>query len=326
MNMKRRAFAAGIGLAACPLLHPRAGKAAETAQGTANDARDAAAQDGKQDVALPKDFPPNAVDMHAHIFTQALEFSVGGAGYIPDYDAPIETYLRKIRTHHMTHGVLAQPSFLGKNNSYLLSAVQANADKLRCVVVVDPDISVADLRGMKAKGACGVRLIFQDGPMPDMGDAVWKQFLRNMRDLDLIIEMWLPADRIAAIAGPMVQSGCRVLIEHFGQADPRQGASDPGFQSLLKFADSGKVWVGTSGYYRSGPSEKAKSLSMQYYAEFKKTFGLDHIVWGSDWPCTAFESVANYDDSFAFMLQMLPTLQERQAVLWETPRKLFNFA
>jgi predicted TIM-barrel fold metal-dependent hydrolase len=57
----------------------------------------------------------------------------------------------------------------------------------------------------------------------------------------------------------------------------------------------------------------------------KNALGLDRLVWGSDWPHTQFENVASYDAVYALMLTLLPTERERQAVLVDTPAKLFKF-
>jgi predicted TIM-barrel fold metal-dependent hydrolase len=51
--------------------------------------------------------------------------------YAPSYDAPLGDYLGQLLAHGFSHGVLVQPSFLGTDNRYLLSALQTVPGQLR---------------------------------------------------------------------------------------------------------------------------------------------------------------------------------------------------
>ncbi|MGC0239582.1 amidohydrolase family protein [Arthrobacter sp. SD76] len=79
--------------------------------------------------------PPGAIDTHAHIFEPTLTTATG-ARYVPDYAATLDQYLDVLTVHGVDRGVLVQPSFLGSDNSYLLSALATAPDRLRGVVVV----------------------------------------------------------------------------------------------------------------------------------------------------------------------------------------------
>ena len=54
-------------------------------------------------------------------------------------------------------------------------------------------------------------------------------------------------------------------------------------------------------------------------------FGLDRLVWGSDWPHTLFEMTVKYSEQRRFLDEWLPDARERQIVLAETPATLFAF-
>ena len=56
----------------------------------------------------------------------------------------------------------------------------------------------------------------------------------------------------------------------------------------------------------------------------KQAFGLDRLVWGSDWPHTQFERAMDYGTARALLDEWLPDAEERRQVLAETPASLFQ--
>jgi predicted TIM-barrel fold metal-dependent hydrolase len=264
------------------------------------------------------------VDTHAHTFTQALTMVHAGEGYIPDYDAALETYLKKLDDHGLTHGVLIQPSFLGTDNSNLLRAVASRPERLRCMVIVDPDIPLEELLRLKAGGAVGVRLILFGEATPDLRDKRWSRFLGKIASLDWIVEIYAPAFLLPTLAPALLEHGCRLLIDHYGRPDEKLGQDDPGFQYLLTLAKTGQVWVDISGPYRNGEGELGGKLSEEYLQTLREAFGLDHLLWGSDWPCVRYEPWNNYDSACRFLTKVLPDDVSRNLVLWEAPSKLFQ--
>jgi len=110
-----------------------------------------------------------------------------------------------------------------------------------------------------------------------------------------------------------------VVVDHFGLPDPELGVDDPGFRALLALA-SRRVWVKLSGQYRNGPGLAAKAMPL-----LRGAFGLDRLVWGSDWPHTQFERAVNYSEALAQLAAWVPDPAERGVVLADTPARLFHF-
>lgn len=267
----------------------------------------------------------SGVDTHAHIFSQDLKFIRAGEGYIPDYDAPLGTYLAKLQNHGLTHSVLIQPSFLGTDNSHLLRAAQQHRDQLRCIVITDPSASLEELRDLKNQGAVGTRVIAFGDFRPDFADRVWLDYLDRIAELDWIVEIYCPASQLRQFAEPFIDRGCRLLIDHYGRPDPQLGLLDPGFEYLLSLAQTGKIWVDISGPYRNGEGALGEEVSAAYLASLRKWFGSERILWGSDWPCVQFEPWNNFESSCAFLKRVVPNREDRAKILWETPAKLFGF-
>src|SRR4051812_27238023 len=104
-------------------------------------------------MALPAALP--LVDTHFHVFDRGI--AVADARYVPGYDAPLPGWEAGARRAGVTHGVLVQPSFLGTDNTRLLQELRAHPDRLRGVVVIEPDAADA-LPAVHAAGARGLRI------------------------------------------------------------------------------------------------------------------------------------------------------------------------
>ena len=191
----------------------------------------------------PKTLPPlTAVDTHAHIFQRGLNY-LRTARYLPDYDATAADYLRQLDVHGLSHGVLVQPSFLGTDNGYLVAALKQHPSRLRGVVVVEPTISLAELRVFDAVGVVGIRLNLVGLPIPDFAAAPWPKFLRDLATLRWFVEVQREARDLPQIIDPLAAAGLNLVVDHFGRPDPAQGVDDPGFRYLLKAASSRRLWL-----------------------------------------------------------------------------------
>lgn len=179
---------------------------------------------------------------------------------------------------------------------------------------------------MKQQGVVGIRLIFFGPARPDPEAARWAKFLEHIAKIDWLVEVYSPSSLLPTVTKPLLERGCRLLFDHYGRPDPKLGLKDPGFQYLLNLAKSGNVWLDISGPYRNGEGPVGEDLSLTYFTALHESFGLERILWGSDWPCVQFEPWHNFDSSCSFLERMLPKQEERQIVLWQTPAGLFGFS
>src|SRR3546814_17716960 len=97
------------------------------------------------------------VDCHAHAWSADAPLDPD-RGYTPPAAPSLDDYLALLDCHGVSHGVLVQPSFLGTDNGYILAALEAHPERLRGVVVVDPDCPRDTLSAFAAAGVVGLRL------------------------------------------------------------------------------------------------------------------------------------------------------------------------
>ncbi|WP_109122365.1 amidohydrolase family protein [Azospirillum sp. TSO22-1] len=260
------------------------------------------------------------VDSHAHVFRRGLPLA-GVRRYAPVYDATPEEYLNHLDAAGLSHGVLVQPSFLGTDNSYLLAALRRWPRRLRGIAVLDPGAPPARLRGLNDAGVVGVRLNLIGRPDPALTLDPWPLFLTRIADLGWQVEVQAEARRLPGLAAGLLRAGVGVVLDHFGRPDPALGVDDPGFRGVLDLGRSGRVWVKLSGAYRCGGAGTARAALPQ----LKRYFGVERLLWGSDWPHTQFEGETCHAEARARLDDWLPDAAERAAVLVDTPRALFRF-
>ena len=259
------------------------------------------------------------IDSHAHVFLRSLPLT-SRRRYSPQSDAGVEQYLAMLDGNGMSHGVLVQPSFLGRDNSYLLEALAVAGERLRGIAVVDPEISFEQMRVLARRGVVGVRLNLLGQPDPNFSSSIWQSHLGRLCDLDWQVEIQAEAGRVAKLAKRLLDARLPVVIDHFGRPDT---AADPGFRHLLDLVGTGRLWVKLSGVYRLGANGPA--LAAQAVPLLRDALGLDHLIWGSDWPHTQFEAVASPGAALAALDEWLPDPADRKTVLVDAPARLFGF-
>jgi predicted TIM-barrel fold metal-dependent hydrolase len=72
--------------------------------------------------------PITGIDSHAHVFVRGLPLA-SGRRYAPTYEATLDDYRAMLASIGLSHGVLVQPSFLGTDNGFLLSCLDAHPEQ-----------------------------------------------------------------------------------------------------------------------------------------------------------------------------------------------------
>jgi predicted TIM-barrel fold metal-dependent hydrolase len=265
--------------------------------------------------------PKLAIDTHAHVFHRGLKLAPGRR-YAPDYDAPLALYLQQLDQNGITNGVLVQPSFLGTDNSYLVECLTATNGRLRGIAVVDVAVAADELRALDRAGVAGIRLNLVGQKLPDLTSPEWTALLAQIRTLDWQVEIQRNAGDLATLAPTLLDQGVKVVLDHFALPDPKLGIDDPGFQSVLKLGATRNVWVKISAPYRNGAAGEA--FAKQAYPLLRTAFGVDRVLWGSDWPHTQFEATQSYGKNRKFLDELVTDADERARVL-ASPRELFRF-
>jgi predicted TIM-barrel fold metal-dependent hydrolase len=268
------------------------------------------------------------IDAHAHVFERGLPLA-RQRRYAPDYDAPLDVYLEQLDAHNVSRGVLVQPSFLGTDCDYLLAALRRAPDRLRGVAVVEPDCGLEALTTMARAGVVGIRLNLIGLPDLPIETSLTPETLAHIRQLGWHVEVHAEAARLEHIVLPLLDKGLNVVVDHFGRPDPALGVDDEGFRRLLDLASTGQVWVKISAAYRNWSFAEGGRSTPRFAHDavrlLTEAFGVNRLMWGSDWPHTQFEASQDFGRTLDALLNLLPNEAERRAVSCGTSVKFYRF-
>jgi predicted TIM-barrel fold metal-dependent hydrolase len=267
--------------------------------------------------------PVAAIDSHAHVFRRGLPLAPVHR-HAPDYDALLPDYLALLDAHAVSHAVLVQPSFLGTDNRFLLDALRASPQRLRGVVIVEPRIGEDDLAALDRQGVCGIRLNLVGLPIPDFAHAEWQGLFARVRALDWHVELHRESRDLPLAGRAILDAGCKLVVDHFGRPGPAPG-DDEGFGWLLQSASSGRVWVKLSAAYRNWADQRSDAARAAAQA-LLQALGAGRLLWGSDWPHTQHQHLADYGSTQAALADWVPDVETRRRILADTPAALFRFA
>lgn len=98
-------------------------------------------------------------------------------------------------------------------------------------------------------------------------------------------------------------------------------SSIPASSWVLKLGATQNVWVKISAPYRNGAA--GESFAKEAYPLLRSAYGLDRLLWGSDWPHTQFEATQSYAKNREFLDTLIVDKSERTQLL-APQRQLFG--
>lgn len=231
-------------------------------------------------MSAPTDDIPSGWDCHVHVFDPAHPAQAGH--YRPVlHDLPeIEQTAAALGVGHL---VLVQPSVYGTDNALILHALAREPGRHRGVAVVDTAVTEAGLDQMHALGVRGVRfnLVSPVGNGPE----AFRALAPRLKARGWHVQWYARHDQLAAIAELHQGSGLTAVLDHLAGLHAGVGKDDPAWTALQRLADQG-AWVKLSGWYRLQARAPYRVLHT-HLQRVAQTLG-DRLVWGSDWPHTAF--------------------------------------
>lgn len=223
---------------------------------------------------------PSGWDCHVHVFDPAHPAQAGH--YRPVlHDLPeIEHTAVPLGVGHL---VLVQPSVYGTDNALILRALAREPGRHRGIAVVDTAVTDAELDRMHALGVRGVRfnLVSPVGNGPE----AFRALAPRLKARGWHVQWYARHDQLATIAELHAGSGLTAVLDHLAGLHAGVATGDPAWAALQRLADQG-VWVKLSGWYRLQASAPYDAL----HAHIRRVASIagDRMVWGSDWPHTAF--------------------------------------
>jgi predicted TIM-barrel fold metal-dependent hydrolase len=267
-----------------------------------------------------------AIDCHNHVIDPARFPFAPWGGYRPrsDEGGTREAFAAVLDAHDVRHALLVQPSCYGTDNRAVVDAIAWQPWRFKGIGVLDANTSERELEALRSQGLLGVRINLPYDPEALIRSAA-EPFLARLRAQGWFVQVHgQDADWVTA-APVLRRSGVKLVIDHMGLEGIEGGLSQKGFEAVLALGrDMGAV-VKLSAPFRSSRRAPVFDDLDPFVETVLQSFGVARCVWGSDWPFLNTERRPHYDEVLAPLTRWLPNEEDRRAVLWDNPRRLFGF-
>lgn len=228
-------------------------------------------------------------DCHAHVYETIKP--VDGARYVPASSAPLTDWLGHQAAHGLRGGVIVQVSFLGTDNSQMCDALsRLDTNRFAGVGVVPLDVDDAELDRLVRSGLRGVRWnLVRGAELPNLSASLPQRFFAKLRAKKLHLEVHLEGPHLAPLLPALTDQGVNLVVDHFGLPSEPKPIDDPLLRAVRDLADRGALFFKFAAHYRV-PFDVRPHAS-----DLMSLLDDNHVVWGSDWPHTQYESSTNYD-------------------------------
>jgi len=271
-------------------------------------------------------FDEARIDCHCHAFDPIRFPYRDDTAYRPaqqEVGTPSQL-IRVMDAYGVRHALLVGPtSGYRTDNRCLLDALETHKARFRGIAVVDNDISRDELGALRQAGVVGVAF----NPAMEGIELVLSAgaLFAALAELDMVAQVQVAGDQMASLGPWLARQPAALLVDHCGRPDSAAGVGQAGFQALLRLADTGRTTVKLSGWQKYSRAPHPYEDAWPYAQALLRTFGPRHCVWGSDWPFLRAPERLDYGPLLTLFEQMVPDVEVRRQVQWDTPRRLFGF-
>jgi len=268
------------------------------------------------------DVPPLSCDVHFHVFEPGYAHVAKPHYTFPD--ATLEQYFAVCRFLKIERMVLVQPTFYGTDNRLLVDVLDRAGGRCRATVMVEEDISDAELDRFHAHGVRAIRLdLFARAAWSrdDLQAYINRMFARA-RSRGWHIQFYTPGYVVKDLLPFLATIEHDFVIDHMGYMLEEDGLTQHDFALLLDVMKNGNAWLKLSGPYRIAKHrgyEAVEPIAKQIVAARP-----DRVLWGSDWPHLP-DGSRDTGELLNLLCRWAPDDATRRQILVDNPARLFDF-
>jgi 2-pyrone-4,6-dicarboxylate lactonase len=267
--------------------------------------------------------PSGAWDTHVHIFGPPERYPHVEKPHYTLPDGTLAQYRSLMPRLGVQRFVIVQPSYYGTDNSCLLDTLVEVGDRARGVVMIEPDMTDAELAGFHRRGVRAVRLdLFKRAHEPL---AAMKSYITQMAarvgPLGWHLQFYAPGYVVRDLIHFFGTLQIDFVIDHMGYMLEEDGLRSEDFSALLDLLEGGHCYLKLSGAYRI-----AKLRGYEYVEPVARAIverAPDKAVWGSDWPHISY-SDRDTGELLSLLERWAPSQSARRQILVENPKRLFG--
>ncbi|MBY5712005.1 amidohydrolase family protein [Rhizobium leguminosarum] len=224
--------------------------------------------------------PQGTVDTHFHVFRAGAPLNTPRS-YTPDI-ATIADWIEFSGSLGIAGGVLVQPSVYGLDNRVLLDALAAYPDRLRGIVVIDPETAKTEIERLDRLGVRGVRINTRNkGGLPL---APARTLAENIAPLGWSLQLQINPEQLSDIAATLSGIRLPIVLDHLGFIPLARETRSLHVDALKRLMDRAEAYVKVTAPYRL-----TKDVNYDGFGEVGRALATSHaerLLWGSDWPHT----------------------------------------
>jgi 2-pyrone-4,6-dicarboxylate lactonase len=267
--------------------------------------------------------PSGAWDTHVHIFGPPDRYSHVEKPHYTLPDGTLAQYRSLMPLVGIERFVLVQPSYYGTDNSCLLDTLIHTGDLARGVVMIEPDISDAELYRFHECGVRAVRLdLFKRAREPQAAiERYIAETAARIGPLGWHLQFYAPGYVVRDLIHFFRRLQIDFVIDHMGYMLEEDGLRSEDFSALLDLLGCGHCYLKLSGAYRI-----AKHRGYEFVEPVAKAIvdrAPDRAVWGSDWPHISY-SDRDTGELVNLLERWAPSERARRKILVENPSRLFG--
>ncbi|MBB4442556.1 MULTISPECIES: amidohydrolase family protein [Rhizobium] len=224
--------------------------------------------------------PQGTVDTHFHVFRAGAPLNTPRS-YTPDI-ATTTDWIEFSGSLGIDRGVMVQPSVYGLDNSVLLEALAAFPNRLRGIVVIDPETAKTEIERLDRLGVRGVRINTRNkGGLPL---AAARTLAKSIAPFGWSLQLQINPEQLPDIAATLDGIRLPIVIDHLGFIPLARETRSLHVDALKRLMDRAEAYVKVTAPYRL-----TKDVNYDGFAEVGRALATSHaerLLWGSDWPHT----------------------------------------
>lgn len=271
--------------------------------------------------------PSGATDTHCHLFGPFDRFPLpsGKGAYVP-VEATLKMYEHMQRRLGLSRAVFVQSVGYGRDHAALLDALKQGGGRYCGTALVDDQTADDEIARLHDAGVRGTRFHFMShlGKPPD-SDTVQRIAERvARRGWHVLLHVDGPA--LLQHARFFERLPAPFIVDHMGRIDGAAGVGQPAFQALLELAKLDRCFVKISGADRITKRTAPPFDDVVPFARALIAAAPDRVLWGTDWPHTNMERIADDGDLADLLASFVPDEAARRCILVDNPKRLYPFA
>jgi D-galactarolactone isomerase len=266
--------------------------------------------------------PQGACDTHMHLYDPKYPLAPTALGSPPSGEVAAYRALQRRLGSERT--VVVQPTAYGTDNRCTLDGIAAlGLERTRGIAVVDDEASDADLEALTRGGMRGVRFQMLPG-----GALPWDRLDRiaeRVQDFAWHVQFQTDGRIFPERAAQIMGWPGRIVIDHVGKFLEPVPPEHPAFQSLLRFIDSGRVWVKLSAPYEVSKTGAPLYEDVSRLAKALVKAAPERMLWASNWPHPSVKSPPDDAALLDLLLDWAPDEATRKRILVDNPAEVYGF-